>query len=129
MKFATTLKTLTLVAALGAALSTKVSAQTAPGNGSAQGASAAASQSGPAARGMRRMRFDKGNTPGWVLMTADERTAFQTKMHSVKTYDECKQLQTEHHAAMEARAKDKGMTLKPPRQNGCDNMKARGFIK
>jgi len=53
----------------------------------------------------------------------------QTKMHAVKTYDECKLVQTEHHTAMEARAKEKGVTLNTPRQNGCDRMKARGMIK
>ena len=30
---------------------------------------------------------------------------------------------------MEERAKEKGVQLKPPRQNGCDVMKARGIIK
>ncbi|MDD2927142.1 hypothetical protein [Rhodoferax sp.] len=128
MKTASTFKFLTLATVLGAALSVTVLAQPGPGAGAGlmmQGAS----QPGPGARGMRNMRFDKGNTPGWALMTAEERSAFQAKMHAVKTYDECKLLQIEHHAAMEARAKEKGVTLPTPRQNGCDNMKARGFIK
>lgn len=128
MKTASTLKYLTLATLFGAVVSFTVLAQPGPGAGAGpmmQGAS----QPGPGARGMRAMRFDKGNTPGWSLMTAEERSAFQAKMHATKTYDECKVLQTEHHAAMEARAKEKGVTLPTPRQNGCDNMKARGFIK
>ncbi|MDD2925090.1 hypothetical protein [Rhodoferax sp.] len=131
MKTATTLKFVTLAALLGAALSVTVLAQPGPGPGPGAGGPMmqGASQAGPAARGMRNMRFDKNNTPGWSLMTAEERRAFQTKMHAVKTYEECKLLQTEHHTAMEARAKEKGVTLPTPRQNGCDNMKARGFIK
>jgi hypothetical protein len=75
------------------------------------------------------MRFDKTNTPGWTLMTAEERAANQTKMRAVKTYDECKVVQAEQHAAMQARAKEKGVTLNTPRQNGCDRMKAKGFIQ
>lgn len=74
------------------------------------------------------MRFSQKNTAGWSLMTPEERTAHQNKMRSVKTYDECKALQTEHHQQMEARAKEKGVTLPQPRANGCDRMKARGWI-
>ena len=62
-------------------------------------------------------------------MTAQERTDYATKMAEVKTYDECKALQDEHHKTMEARAAEKGVKLVPARQNGCDVMKARGFIK
>jgi hypothetical protein len=76
-----------------------------------------------------RYRFQQDNTPGWTLMTPAERTEFQTKMHAAKTYDECKAIQAEHHAVMEARAKEKGVTLNAPRYNACDQMKARGFLK
>ena len=79
--------------------------------------------------GGRGMNFSQSNTRGWTLMTPEEQTAFQTKMREVKTYDECKLAQTEHRSAMETRAKEKGVTLQAPRQNACDNMKARGIIK
>ena len=86
---------------------------------------------GPGAgrRGGRAMMYDQNNTRGWTLMTPDERTAFQKQMREVKTYDECIAVQTEHRGAMEVRAKEQGVTLPTPRQNGCDNMKARGLIK
>lgn len=73
----------------------------------------------------------KGNTGGWQLMTAEERTEHQNKMRSFKTYDECKVYQDQHHKQMEERAKEKGVTLPmgKPGAYGCDNMKARGFIK
>ena len=73
---------------------------------------------------------NKGNTVGWQVMTPEERTEHQNKMRSFKTYDECKAYQQEHHAQMEARAKEKGLTL-PAMRSGyaCDNMKARGFLK
>ncbi|MGQ9862792.1 MAG: hypothetical protein ACUVSD_12390 [Thiobacillaceae bacterium] len=76
-----------------------------------------------------RYRFQQDNTPGWTLMTPAERTEFQTRMRAAKTYDECKAIQAEHHAAVEARAKEKGVTLNGPRYNACDQMKARGFLK
>ena len=79
--------------------------------------------------GPGRYRFQQDNTPGWTLMTPAERTEFQTRMRAAKTYDECKAIQAEHHAAIEARAKEKGVTLNVPRYNACDQMKARGFLK
>ena len=73
---------------------------------------------------------EQGNTAGWQLMTSAERTEHQTKMRSFKTYEECKSYQQEHHAQMEVRAKEKGMTLPPMGSGyGCDNMKMRGFLK
>ena len=66
---------------------------------------------------------------GWQLMTPEERTAQQIKMRAVKTYDECKTVQTEHRSTMEARAKEKGLNPFTPRGNACDNLKARGLIQ
>jgi hypothetical protein len=73
---------------------------------------------------------DQSNTTGWQLMTPAERTEHQTKMRSFKTYEECKTYQQEHHARLEPRAKEKGMTLPAAGSGyGCDNMKMRGFLK
>lgn len=85
----------------------------------------AIAQPGPGAR----FGWNKENTQGWTLMTAEERAEHQTKMRAAKTYEECKTLQNEHHQAMEARAKEKGITLRPARRNGCDVMKERGILK
>ena len=115
----TKFRQLALLAILGAALAAPVAAQ--PGGGPGMG---------PGGGGMgMRFNFDQDNTPGWALMDAQERAAHSGKMRNAKTYDECKTLQTEHHQAMEARAKEKGVTLPAPRYNGCDRMKARGFFK
>jgi len=135
MNTSLTLQSISLIALLGAALATPVLAQPGPGMGMGagpgmqNGGPGPGGAGGPGARGMRGMRFDKNNTAGWSLMTPEERTAMQTKMRAVKTYDECTLLQTEQHKTMEARAKEKGVTLPTPRQNGCDRMKARGLIK
>lgn len=76
-------------------------------------------------------RVTKSNTMGYSLMTPAERAEHQTKMQSFKTYDECVAYTAEHHKMMEDRAKEKNVTL-PAMQRGkygCDNMKARGFLK
>jgi hypothetical protein len=104
-------------ALLGATLAAPVFAQMGPGGGM-----------GPGSRGMR-FQFNKDNTPGWSLMTPEERTAHRDRMMAAKTYEECKAAQEEHHQQMAARAKEKGQTLRAPRQNACDRMKSRGFYK
>ncbi|OIQ99651.1 hypothetical protein GALL_182300 [mine drainage metagenome] len=105
-----------LVAFLGAAVAAPVFAQPGPGMGARAGKA-------------MRYAFNKDNTPGWSLMSAEERSAYHDKMLAAKSYDECKALQDEQHQAMAARAKEQGKTLRGPRRNACDNMKARGFFK
>ncbi len=73
---------------------------------------------------------DNDNTQGWSLMTPQERTEHQSKMQSFKTYDECTAYQATHHNAMVTRAKEQGVTTPTMTSgSGCDNMKARGFLK
>ncbi|MBI5109494.1 MAG: hypothetical protein HZA62_12170 [Rhodocyclales bacterium] len=88
-------------------------------------------QPGPGMGGMGpgRMAFSQGNTPGWSLMSQEERAAHREKMWSFKTYDECKVYQADHHKAMGAKAKDQGKTLPAPKANACDRMKAQGQFK
>ena len=117
---------ITMIALLGAALAAPVFAQPGPGVGGGGGMGPGMGGMGP---GKGMMTFNKGNTPGWSLMTPEERTAHQQKMWSLKSFDECKAYQAEHHTAMEAKAKEKGQTLPAPRANACDRMKARGQFK
>ena len=109
MKITVALRNISLIALLGAALAAPVLAQPGPSG--------------------RAMRFDQNNTRGWTLMTPEERTAHREKMLSLKTYEECKAFQADHRSLMEARAKEKGLSLPIPRQNACDRMKARNLIK
>lgn len=76
-----------------------------------------------------RFAIDKDNTVGWALMTQEERNAHRQKMWSFRNYDECKAYQLQHHQEMEARAREKGKTIAPPRFSACDRMKARGVIQ
>lgn len=142
MKTSTKLKSVTLIALLGALFAAPLLAQPGPGWGGGMGmgmgmgggpgmpnGGPGVGRWGPGAGGMRGMGFNQANSGIWSLMTPEERIANQSKMRAVKTYDECKLVQTEQRTLMETRAKEKGLTLPTPRQNGCDNMKARGFIK
>lgn len=129
------LAALAATALIGASLAVPVLAQPGPGMGPGSGMGPGMGLGmggmggmGPGARGMQ-FRFSQNNTPGWSLMTPEERTAHHDKMMAAKTYEECKAAQAEHHQQMEARAKEKGQNLRGPRQNACDRMKARGFYK
>ncbi|NEX62363.1 hypothetical protein [Noviherbaspirillum galbum] len=84
----------------------------------------------PAGNGPRGgYRFDKSNTPGWSMMTPEERARHHDKMMSLQNYDECKAYMEEHRASMEARAKEKGRPMRGPRQDACERMKSRGMLK
>lgn len=104
----------TLLALLIASLTLPAIAQPSPGAGPGQG---------------HGFRFNQDNTRGWSLMSTEERNAHRAKMMSSKTYDECKIYQEEHHALMQARAKEKGKSLPTSRGNACDRMKAGGMLK
>jgi hypothetical protein len=120
-----------LIALLGASVALPVYAQSGPGGGPGAGPGpgmGAGPGGGPAGKGPR-FDFDKNNTFGWKLMSAEERTAHREKMLLAKTYDECKAVQVEQHQLMQARADEKHMTLASPHQNACDRMKARGLFK
>jgi hypothetical protein len=67
-----------------------------------------------------------GHGAGYQLMTPEERTAHRTQMQSLKSLDECNAYLSAHHAAMAARAAEKGVTLTEPPVNACERMKAHG---
>lgn len=48
---------------------------------------------------------------GSQLMTPQERQAFRMQMRMAKTQEERMQIRASHHAAMQARAKERGLTL------------------
>ena len=98
-------------------------AQMSPGMGGGMGPAAGM---GP---GKGRFAWNQSYTPGWALMTPEERAAWQAQMREVKTYEECIATREAHRKAMEQRAKEKGVQLRTPRRNGCDVMKARGLIQ
>jgi hypothetical protein len=75
-------------------------------------------------------RFNADTTPGWSLMTNEERVAHRQGMLATKTYDECKAYQDAHHRQMAERAKAKGATIPDaPRRDICDRMKRAGRLR
>jgi hypothetical protein len=48
---------------------------------------------------------------GSQLMTAEERTEYRNKMRAAKTQADKDRIRSEHHTAMQARAKERGVTL------------------
>lgn len=48
---------------------------------------------------------------GSQLMTQQERDEYQTRMHSAKSKEEQEQIRKVHHELMQARAKERGMSL------------------
>lgn len=74
---------------------------------------------GPGARGMGP-RFGAGVTPGWSMMTPEERAAHQAAMRNAKTQEECVAVRDQHHTEMAARAQAKGASMPAaPRRDVC----------
>lgn len=68
-------------------------------------------------------QFGAGNTPGWAMMSAEERTAHREKMLAFKDAPSCEAYMAEHHKAMSERAKAQGKTLPAPAGRGCEHLK------
>lgn len=93
--------------------------------GAAMAASlAAVAQMGGPGAGHGGPRYGPDVTPGWSMMTPEERKAHQEKMQGFKDAGQCRSYMTEHRKKMEERAKEKGSTL-PGTGPGpaCDMMK------
>ena len=73
------------------------------------------------------MRFGPANTPGWSLMTPQERAEHRSKMMGFTNYEDCSSYLAEHHAMMLERARKKGVTLPAnPRQDFCQRLPRKG---
>jgi hypothetical protein len=84
-------------------------------------ASASWAQGGPPAQAP--MGFGPGNSPGWSLMTPQERTEHRNKMMGFTNYEDCAAYLAEHHAKMLERARKKGVNLPAePRQGYCQRL-------
>ncbi len=102
---------LLLAALSGAALpqpGPAASAASAPGRGM-----------GPGMMGHGMMRWGQDATPGWAMMSPQERREHQQKMQAMKTHDECSAYHAQHREQMAARAKERGVTMPAPRRDPC----------
>lgn len=73
-------------------------------------------------RGGAGMQFDATNTPGWALMTPEERVEHQNKMRSMKSRDECNAYMVEHKVQIATRAAERKVQLRTPRRDMCTQM-------
>lgn len=72
----------------------------------------------------RGARWGSEYTPGWALMSPQERDEHRERMRSMKTYDECTSYQQQHRELMAARAQERGgKPLAQPRHDACSALK------
>lgn len=66
----------------------------------------------------------QASTPGWSMMSPEEREAHQSRMKSATTREECERYMHEHHQRMTERAKERGQPAPAaPRADTCPAMK------
>lgn len=64
------------------------------------------------------------NTPGWQLMTPQERLEHQARVRGFTNYDECRAYQLRHHQLMEERAMQHHLALAGEGRDFCARLKA-----
>jgi hypothetical protein len=105
-----------------------------PGSGKGPGAGTGPMGAGPAASapgmgmgmggGRGAARWGSDFTPGWTLMSQQERNEHRNRMRSTKSYEECKAYLEQHHEQMAARAKERGgKALAQARRDACGALK------
>lgn len=107
-----------------------------PGSGKGPGGGPGPTGAGPAASapgmgmgmgpggGRGAARWGSDYTPGWALMTQQERNEHRERMRSMKSYEECNAYQQQHHEQMAERAKERGgKALAQPRRDACGGLK------
>jgi hypothetical protein len=131
-KAMTTIGLITAAAALALAAGAAPAQPGAAAGTSAPGASApSASQAGrgpgngPGMMGRGHgARWGDGFTPGWSMMSGQEREEHQAKMRSMTDYDDCRSYLDQHHQQMSERARQRGTaTPARPRRDACAALK------
>jgi hypothetical protein len=133
------MKTIRIPAAAAAALlvTTLSMAQGGPGGGPGMGpgtgmgpgarmqgagpmASAPGAGMGPRAGRGPGARWGTDYTPGWSLMTEQERTEHQERLRTMTSRRECNAYMAQHRQQMAERAKERGgKALRQPRRDAC----------
>ena len=119
--------TIRLLAATAALLLAAGTVPAQPGSGPGPGPGASAPRGGPGGPGgPGRMhgRWGSDFTPGWSMMTPEERKEHQARMSAMTGHDDCRAYMDKHHEQMAARAKEKGRTMPAkPRRDACAGLK------
>ena len=89
-----------------------------------QGAGAGPGPGMGAGMGAGGARWSNDDTPGWSMMTEQERKEHQERMRAMKTYEECKTYADQHREQMSTRAKERGgQALTQARRDPCGGLK------
>lgn len=114
----TSLITAAFVAVTGPAFADNKSSDTTGNSGatnsdapSGTSGSSTTGSSGSNSSGMDTSASSDQDIYGYEIMTPAERAEFRAKMQSAKTAQERERLQVDHQAAMQSRAKQRGITL------------------
>jgi hypothetical protein len=59
------------------------------------------------------------HTPGWSMMSEQERAQHHAQIRAAKTPEECQRIMDEHRRLMERRAAERGMPMQPPPEAAC----------
>ena len=69
-------------------------------------------------------RWGADHTPGWALMSPQEREEHRARMQSARSYDECRKEVDTHHRRMVERARERGQTMpQQPMRDACSDLK------
>jgi len=91
-----------------------------PGMGRGPGPGASAPGYGPRMGGWRA---GPNNTPGWSMMTPEERAAHQQRMQGMTSRADCTAYMEQHHQQMVARAAQRGASAPAqPRRDMCTGL-------
>lgn len=92
-----------------------------PGAGPMAGPGMGGGMQGPHKRQQHGARWGERYTPGWSLMTPEERATHRQQMQALTTHEECTALRDKHREQMAERAKERGLSkpLRAPRRDAC----------
>jgi hypothetical protein len=86
--------------------------------------SASAQEATPEKPPSTTWRMNRGNTPGYAMMTTEERNQHRQTMMGMKDHAACQTYMQEHHTKMMDRAKQRNQTMPAmPRQDACGWLK------
>lgn len=75
------------------------------------------------AQGARPMsgpwRAGPNHTPGWSMMSEQERAQHHAQLQAAKTPEECQRVMDEHRRLMQRRAAERGMPMQSPPEAAC----------
>lgn len=124
----TTVVTIATAACMAALLLTATAAVAQPAAASARASAPAPVTSVQRPRAGEGVRWGRGVTPGWSLMTPRERAEHRARMQAARTAQECRDVMAAQRDLVERRAQSSGRPGVPlmPHHDPCSNWRRRG---